>query len=65
MASSSTNEKWYQQTAASQIRTERLDKAELLNGRVAMIGLVIGLLTEAISGSGIVKQVTYGFFGCN
>ena len=30
---------------------------EKLNGRAAMLGLVIGLATEAITGKGIVEQV--------
>ena len=30
---------------------------EKLNGRVAMMGLVIGLATEALTGKGIVEQV--------
>lgn len=31
--------------------------AELLNGRVAMVGLAIGILTEAITGHGILSQL--------
>ena len=65
MASSSSNDNWYQEAAAAQIQSERLGKAELLNGRVAMLGFVIGILTEAISGHGIVSQITFGIFGCN
>jgi len=30
-----------------------------------MLGFVIGLLTEAITGNGIVGQITLGAFGCN
>ena len=65
MVSSASSDSWYQEAAASQIRFERSQKAELLNGRVAMIGFVIGLCTEAITGQGIVSQVTFCFFGCN
>ena len=32
---------------------------------VLMLGFVIGVLTEAISGNGIVSQITLGAFGCN
>jgi hypothetical protein len=32
----------------------------LFNGRAAMLGIVIGILTEAISGSGIAHQIGLG-----
>lgn len=31
--------------------------AELLNGRVAMLGFVIGILTELLTGKGILAQL--------
>nr|BDD44964.1 hypothetical protein 3 [bacterium] len=65
MTTSPSSDSWYQDTAAAQIKTERLNRAEQLNGRVAMMGFVIGVLTEAISGHGIVSQITLGFFGGN
>jgi hypothetical protein len=65
MTASSSSDSWYQDAAAAQIKTERLHQAERLNGRVAMIGFVIGVLTEAISGHGIVSQITLGFLGGN
>ena len=34
---------------------------EKLNGRLAMLGLTIGLVTEALTGNGIIQQV-FGFF---
>ena len=65
MASSTSNDDWYQNAAAAQIRNEQLEKAELLNGRTAMIGFVVGVLTEALTGQGIVSQITFGVFGCS
>ena len=32
-------------------------KAELLNGRLAMLGFVIGVLTELFTGQGILSQL--------
>ena len=65
MASSTSNDDWYQNAAAAQIRNEQLEKAELLNGRTAMIGFVVGVLTEALTGQGIISQITFGVFGCS
>ena len=36
--------------------------SEKLNGRAAMLGLAIGLATEALTGRGIIEQV-FGVFG--
>ena len=48
--------------AAAQIR--RAFRAGRANGRAAMIGFVVGVLTEALTGHGIVSQITFGLFGC-
>jgi hypothetical protein len=49
---------WFLNTAAKQIRDEELKRAERLNGRIAMLGFSIGLIVEAFSGDGILKQIT-------
>ena len=60
-----TQDQWFQEAAASQIEGERLVRAEILNGRVAMLGFVIGVATEAITGHGILSQITFGVLGLN
>lgn len=44
-------------TAAQSVEQDYFPEAEKLNGRAAMIGFVIGLVTEAVSGQGILEQV--------
>ena len=35
-SSTTTNDSWFQDAAAAQIKGERMERAELLNGRVAV-----------------------------
>jgi hypothetical protein len=42
------------------ILMEQLKRVELFNGRAAMLGIVIGMVTEAITGSGIAHQIGLG-----
>lgn len=51
------DETWFLTTAARQIRDEELRRAERLNGRLAMLGFTIGLIVEAFSGDGILRQL--------
>lgn len=62
-STSSNRDAWFQDAAAAQIQGERMLRAELLNGRVAMLGFVIGVLTEALTGHGILSQITFGVLG--
>jgi hypothetical protein len=60
MTSSPADNKWFQDRAAEQIHLQQLRRAELFNGRAAMLGLVIGVITEAITGAGIAHQIGLG-----
>lgn len=62
-SSTPAQDQWYQETAAGPIKAERLGRAEILNGRIAMLGFVIGVFTEALTGHGIVSQITFGVLG--
>ena len=64
MASSNfqADSQWYQATAARQIHAEQLQRVELFNGRAAILGFVIGVLTEVFTGQGILHQVGLGTF---
>ncbi|MEB3168375.1 MAG: chlorophyll a/b-binding protein [Synechococcaceae cyanobacterium] len=60
MTNTPANDQWFQHRAEELIHQEQLKRAELFNGRAAMLGLVIGMLTEAITGSGIAHQIGLG-----
>ena len=39
---SQVREDWYQDAAKAQIQAEQMTRAEMLNGRLAMLGFLIG-----------------------
>lgn len=55
---------WFQPEAAAarKLHQEQLTSAERLNGRAAMLGFLIGVLTEALTGQGILHQIGLGTF---
>lgn len=58
--SNGSSDTWFQSAAAAQIHEEQLRRVELFNGRAAMLGFVIGVLTEALTGQGILHQIGLG-----
>jgi hypothetical protein len=44
----------------AEIHMDQLKRAELLNGRAAMVGIVLGIVTEGLSGAGIAHQIGLG-----
>ena len=60
MQNSQANEQWFQNTAAREIHMEQLKKVERFNGRAAMLGIVLGIITEGLTGSGIAHQIGLG-----
>jgi hypothetical protein len=39
---------------------DQLKRVELFNGRAAMLGIVIGIVTEGLTGAGIAHQIGLG-----
>jgi hypothetical protein len=60
MTQSPANDQWFQNRAEQLIHMEQLKRVELFNGRAAMLGIVLGIVTEAITGAGIAHQIGLG-----
>ena len=60
MTNPSANNPFLENSQEQLILMEQLKRAELFNGRAAMLGIVIGIVTEAITGSGIAHQIGLG-----
>ncbi|WP_216904120.1 chlorophyll a/b-binding protein [Synechococcus sp. CCY 9618] len=57
---SNIDQAWFESAATAQIHAEQLQAVERFNGRAAMLGFVIGVLTEALTGQGILHQIGLG-----
>ena len=64
-SSSQSQADWFQADTSEKSGSGNFVAAELLNGRLAMLGFVIGLLPEALTGHGILSQFTFGVLGIN
>jgi hypothetical protein len=42
------------------IQMDQLKRVELFNGRAAMVGIVIGIIMEGLTGNGIAHQIGLG-----
>ena len=49
MTNTPANDKWFQHRAEQLIHMEQLKRAELFNGRAAMLGIVIGIVVEGLT----------------
>jgi len=60
MTNTPSNDQGFDNSAAAQIHQEQLRSVELFNGRAAMLGIVIGIITEGLTGAGIAHQIGLG-----
>ena len=60
MTNTPANDSFIQGDSERSIHMEQLKRVELFNGRAAMLGFVIGVITEALTGQGILHQIGLG-----
>jgi hypothetical protein len=60
MTNSPANNKVLQDRAEKEILMEQRLRVELFNGRAAVLGIVIGIVIEGLTGFGIAHQIGLG-----
>ena len=60
MTNTPASREWLKHRAEELILLEQLKRVELFNGRAAMLGIAIGIITEGLTGSGIAHQIGLG-----
>ena len=60
MTNTPANETLFSNRSEGQIHMDQLKRVELFNGRAAMLGIVIGIIVEGLTGAGIAHQIGLG-----
>ncbi|MCP9779500.1 MULTISPECIES: chlorophyll a/b-binding protein [Cyanobium] len=60
MTNTPAGREWLKHRAEELFLLEQLKRVELFNGRAAMLGIAIGIITEGLTGSGIAHQIGLG-----
>jgi hypothetical protein len=60
MTNTPASQNSFQKPSERQIHMDQLKRVELFNGRAAMLGIVIGVIVEGLTGFGIAHQIGLG-----
>jgi len=60
MTNTPASQNSYKEASERKIHMDQLQRVELFNGRAAMLGIVIGVIVEGLTGFGIAHQIGLG-----
>jgi hypothetical protein len=60
MTNTPASQNSFQEPSERQTHMDQLKRVELFNGRAAMLGIVIGVIVEGLTGFGIAHQIGLG-----